>query len=590
MQKYLISILMLILGLSVAEAQTYKPISKLSVVRGKVDTATTRSHVIVGLAPQGSQVFVNKEAVKVYKTGSFGYELRLNSGNNRVEIECIQGEERQKISLDIFYRAQPKPLPPADWKPEQLALFPAGKQVWIMEGEPLQISVVSKKGSQLSWYQGEPLHEMALSPSEQSGIGKDRSLYQGYRLMHREDMAYANSPQLMIADSLADIAKAYSIGEVRVLLPERPLTVRSKAGAFLNESWGGDRLGGSKINFLDSGICMQVIGKADGLFKVRLAPHYTAYIPEAVVELLPEGNYPPKSLSGSWTVDRSGKFDVLSIGLPARHPYTLYQEVEPNRLVVDLYGVSCNTNWITNTLRGKEIERFDIRQIAPEVMRVSIDLKDDTAWGFKVEYVGTSLRISIKHKPDLSKLTQGDWAGLTFAVDAGHGGMESRGAVSPAGYMEKDQNFAMARMLKEMLEKRGAKVVLTRPQDKDVKMDDRKAVVRKAEADFLVSIHCNAGGNPLRTGGTSTYYKYVGYQGLSTAILPRLLELPVQNFGNIGHFNFSLNGVTDCPSVLVETLFMSSLEDEERVVDPVFQRKMMEKVMLGIEDFLNANR
>ena len=588
MKRYIFTAAILVLGFSALAAQTYKPISKLSIVRGKVDTVTTRSHVIVGLAPQGSEVHVNKEKVKVYKTGSFGYEARLNPGNNRIEVECVQGETKSNISLNIFYRSQPKPLPPADWKPEQLALFPAGKQVWVMEGEPLQISLVSKKGAQLSWYQGEPLFEMALSPSEQAQIGKDRSLYQGYRLMHREDIA--NSPQLMIADSAAGVAKAYSIGEVKVLLPERPITVRSLKNAFLNESWGGDRLGGSKINFLDSGICMQVVGKADGLLKVRLAPHYTAYIPEAVVELLPEGNYPPKSLSGSWTIDRSGKFDVISIGLPARHPYTLFQETEPNRLVVDLYGVSCNTNWMTHTLRTKEVEHIDIRQVAPEVMRVVIDLKDDTAWGFKVEYVGTSLRISIRHKPDLSKVAQGDWSGLSFAVDAGHGGMESRGAVSPAGYMEKDQNFAMARMLKEMLEAKGAKVVLTRPQDKDVKMDDRRALVRKSEVDFLVSIHCNAGGNPLRTGGTSTYYKYIGFQDLSAAILPRLLELPVQNFGNIGHFNFSLNGVTDCPNVLVETLFMSSLEDEERIVDPAFQRKMMEKVLLGIEDYLKAKR
>jgi len=304
---------------------------------------------------------------------------------------------------------------------------------------------------------------------------------------------------------------------------------------------------------------------------------------------LPDGYFPPVSVSGSWTVSRSGKFDVITIPLSARHPYTIYQEAEPNRLVVDIYGVVNNTNWITQSLSVKEIKQVDLRQVTPDVLRFIIDLNDKTSWGYMVEYSGNNLLIKIKHKPDLSRIAKKDWSGLTFAVDAGHGGEEAKGAVSPAGYIEQYQNLAMSYMLKEMLEKRGAKVVLTRPENKNVEMVDRKAVVRDAQADFLISIHCNAGGNPLRVGGTSTYYKHIGYKPLSAAILARLLELPIQDFGLIGHFNFSLNAVTDCPNVLVETLFMSTLADEELIADPAFQRKMMEKVVLGVEDYLLEN-
>ncbi|HBZ35208.1 MAG TPA: hypothetical protein DEO33_02105, partial [Rikenellaceae bacterium] len=51
-------------------------------------------------------------------------------------------------------------------------------------------------------------------------------------------------------------------------------------------------------------------------------------------------------------------------------------------------------------------------------------------------------------------------------------------------------------------------------------------------------------------------------------------------------FNFSLNGPTDYPSVLVETLFLSSLPDEEKISDPQFRRKMMIEVAEGVEDYL----
>jgi N-acetylmuramoyl-L-alanine amidase len=102
----------------------------------------------------------------------------------------------------------------------------------------------------------------------------------------------------------------------------------------------------------------------------------------------------------------------------------------------------------------------------------------------------------------------------------------------------------------------------------------------------MVSVHCNAGGNPLRPGGTSTYYKHIEYRDLAKSVLERLLELDVKNFGLIGNFNFSLNAPTFYPNLLVETLFMSSLQDEEMLADPVFQNMMMKRVVSGLEDYM----
>ena len=574
---------------AVAFSQTFTPplpppITELRLVRGQTDTVTAPLHIIVGLAPKGSKVWVNKKEVKVFKTGSWGHESNLRPGNNHFEVESQLNDKKEQLSFTVFYNNRPRVFPPADLIPESVSFFPEGRNIWIMEGEPLQIRVVTKSGAQVSWYDGTPLFELEEASARERGrIGPNRSIYQGLRIINRNDSL---SPLSIAAGG--DVRVHPVEGTMRVLTPDRPVSVRTRNGAYLNQSWGGDRLGGSKINMLDSGITMQVIGKTDALYKVRLGANHSAYIPQSVVELLPDGHYAPVSVTGSWTVSTSGSFDVISIPLSARHPYTIYQEVEPNRLVVDLYGVVCNSNWITQRLNVKEIKRVDLRQIAPDVLRFAIDLKDKNPWGYTVAYSNNSLQIRIKHKPNLSRVDRGDWSGLTFAVDAGHGGEESRGAVSPAGYIEQYQNLAMSYMLKEMLEKRGAKVVLTRPENKNRDMNERKKVVSDHQADFLISIHCNAGGNPLRVGGTSTYYKHIGYRPLSETILARLLELPIQDFGLIGNFNFSLNAVTECPNVLVETLFMSSLADEELIADLGFQRKMMEKVVLGIDDFLKS--
>jgi len=563
-------------------------ITELKVSRGRSDTVTNAAHVLVGVAPKDSKVWVNKNEVKVFKTGSFGYESTLRPGANDFIVESELNGKKEQLTFSLFYNNKPKPFPPAKPAPESVSLFPSGKNVWIMEYEPLQIRVVTQADLQVTWFGDTPLFELKEeSDVSRAQIGPNRSIYQGVKIMNRYDVM-DQTPSIAITQG--DNKREYPMSEtIRVLTPDRPVTVRTRNGAYLNESWGGDRLGGSKINMLDSGITMQVIGKTDALYKVRLGTNHSAYIPESVVDLLPDGYYPPVSVTGSWTVDSRGKFDIISIPLSARHPYTIYQEVVPNRLVVDLYGVVNNSNWITQRLSVKEIKSVDLRQIAPDVLRIVIDLNDKMPWGYMVEYSGNNLVIKVKHRPDLSKIDKGDWSGLTFAVDAGHGGEESRGAVSPAGYIEQYQNLAMSYMLKEMLEKKGAKVVLTRPENKNREMNERKKVVSDNQADLFISIHCNAGGNPLRVGGTSTYYKHIGYRPLSTAILARLLELPIQDFGNIGHFNFSLNAVTDCPNVLVETLFMSTLADEELIADPAFQRKMMEKVVQGVDDFLRGN-
>ncbi len=40
------------------------------------------------------------------------------------------------------------------------------------------------------------------------------------------------------------------------------------------------------------------------------------------------------------------------------------------------------------------------------------------------------------------------------------------------------------------------------------------------------------------------------------------------------------------PGALVETLFISNLEEEARIIDPLFQDQVAEKIFLGITDFL----
>ena len=56
----------------------------------------------------------------------------------------------------------------------------------------------------------------------------------------------------------------------------------------------------------------------------------------------------------------------------------------------------------------------------------------------------------------------------------------------------------------------------------------------------------------------------------------------------VGNFNFSLNGPTEYPNVLLEVLFMSSLPEEEKLADMNYRRKIAKQVVAGLEDYLKT--
>jgi N-acetylmuramoyl-L-alanine amidase len=80
----------------------------------------------------------------------------------------------------------------------------------------------------------------------------------------------------------------------------------------------------------------------------------------------------------------------------------------------------------------------------------------------------------------------------TIVIDPGHGGTED-GARGSKGTLEKAVTLAVARRLKTALETRlGARVLLTRDDDRVVALDERAAFANNNKADLFISLHANA--------------------------------------------------------------------------------------------------
>jgi N-acetylmuramoyl-L-alanine amidase len=174
---------------------------------------------------------------------------------------------------------------------------------------------------------------------------------------------------------------------------------------------------------------------------------------------------------------------------------------------------------------------------------------------------------------------------MKIALDAGHGGASTGATGIKTGIEEKNCNLQIAQKLEKQLKRKGAEIFMTRNEDIDLNMIDRTLMLREANPDLLISIHNNAASNP-NIKGVSTYYRYIGFMPLSVAVLDRMLDLGLNNFGNIGSFNFSLNGPTEYPNCLVEVAFLSNESDEKLVMNNSFQLKVAKQIRKGINDWI----
>lgn len=351
---------------------------------------------------------------------------------------------------------------------------------------------------------------------------------------------------------------------------------------YMNYGLGTDRLGGAKMTFLDSNIVLKVVDSFGSQYKVQLSKQHHAWIEkEKVVSIV--GVDVPQHLTGSWKVSGDSLYDYVAISLPQKLPYKSRMDIHPARIVVDIFGATSNTNWITQLKTAKEIKNVWYEQKEDDVMQVFIELNHQTHWGYHIYYDSLQrLTVRVKRQPTNLSIRN-----LKIAVDAGHGGSQPGTSGARTRIKEKDYTLLFANALKAELLKRKARVVMTREKDTTLSMFERLEFLDKENPDLLISIHFNSASiDTVR--GVSTYYRYVGFRPLSQYILTQMLTTGLNNFGNIGSFNFALSGPTQYPNCLVEVAFLSNPEDEKKVRSLQFRKLTAQKIANGIENFLKS--
>lgn len=187
----------------------------------------------------------------------------------------------------------------------------------------------------------------------------------------------------------------------------------------------------------------------------------------------------------------------------------------------------------------------------------------------------------------------GRWLrGAVIVVDPGHGGVDPGAVVGQT--LEKTVVLQIALTLKQLLEERGATVILTRDQDQSLggsireELGRRVALVHKHKGHAFVSIHANK--DSCACWGAQTFYQKGGTpqgKALATAIQSQLRRLTPTTRVSLPADYFVLR-TSPAPAAMVEVGFLTNAEEHRRLLEPKYQRTLATAVTLGLADFFRS--
>jgi N-acetylmuramoyl-L-alanine amidase len=335
-----------------------------------------------------------------------------------------------------------------------------------------------------------------------------------------------------------------------------------------------------------NGTELELTGERDGNYRVRLTDDLTAWSPAGKVTISPVGTPPPVSRVPGVRMDPQPGWVDVRVPLTRRLPYAVEEGERSLSLLV--FGAVSRANFLQHGRVDPYIDRGEWRQVGDRLFRLDIHLTS-IPWGYETFWSeGGDLILRIRRPPAIDPGRP--LSGLTVAVDPGHGGAD-RFTMGPTGLTEADANLWIALPLRELLEREGARVVLTRMTDTTVSLVQRTDLAEQQDVDIFISVHNNAfpdGVNPWENNGTSVYYTHPRAAGLAWATQEELLaELGLRDIG-VGRADLHVTRMTWAPSILTEVMFMMIPEQEAALRDEGVQRRAAEAHVRGLTRWLRG--
>lgn len=334
--------------------------------------------------------------------------------------------------------------------------------------------------------------------------------------------------------------------------------------------------------FFRNGTVAAVSGRTGAALRLQLSRNAVAWVDVAsVAAALPDGTPPPRARLGLVRLFPEAASVVARLRLGQRVP--IHVEEAERSLTVRLYGTQMDLDWVQYGGTDPLVPRVTWAQPTDDEGTVTLELSQ-RVFGWRTRWEGTDLVLEVRRPP--RPTARAPLRGRVIAVDPGH---PPAGATGPTGLREAQANLDVALALQAMLERAGARVVMTRTTDASLGLYERPGLAEAAGAELLVSIHNNAfpdGVNPWVNNGTSTYYYMPRSARLAMLVQREMVaQLGLRDLG-AGRGDLALVRVPWMPSVLTEGAFLMIPEQEQALRTPAFHRRYARGVLRGIERYL----
>ncbi len=169
-------------------------------------------------------------------------------------------------------------------------------------------------------------------------------------------------------------------------------------------------------------------------------------------------------------------------------------------------------------------------------------------------------------------------------IGVGHGGSDP-GAVSN-DTKEKDLNLSIALACKDVLERHGVSVKMSRTKDENDTLSEEIKECNAYSPDFAVDIHNNAGGGD----GAEAFYHYGGgiSKTLAENILTEIVKVGQNSRGakirknDCGKDYYGFIRETSSPSVIIECAFVDNATDLKILATESKRKKVGQAIAKGI--------
>jgi N-acetylmuramoyl-L-alanine amidase len=315
---------------------------------------------------------------------------------------------------------------------------------------------------------------------------------------------------------------------------------------------------------------------------------------------------------------------------------------EPDRIVLDLKNTTMTHGMVDRVGANSMIRRIRSGVRNNNDLRVVFDLQQEAKPRSFV--LGPSGKSGHRLVLDLHDLKAGSETtsrtvkkntslrDVIIAIDAGHGGKDP-GATGKKGTKEKTVTLQIAKRLeKQINQQKGMKAVLTRRDDRFLRLRARIEKARKYDADMMISLHADSFPDP-RARGSSVYalsvdgassetakllaekenaadllfgdvnlavedemVKEVLFDLSLTGTIQSSLDIGEEVLKQIGNVNrvhkkqvqqagFAVLKAPNIPSILLETAFISNPREEKNLKSSAHQNKVAGAISKGVANY-----